>query len=389
MHNIDDLHKLAKQRLPRGLYAMLERGAEDEVTMQRNRADLARVTLRPRTLVDVSKRSLEATLLGKPSSLPVMIGPTGFAGLGAFEGELKLARAAAAAGVPYVLGSVSMVSMERVMQHGGGGRLWFQLFPWLDAAQNDEVMGRALAAGYEALVVTTDTPVLGNLEHIQRSGFKLPFRFGWRNTLDVLARPEWLLRVLLPYLRAGQGRMPRYENYPLALRGSITQVSTGGLVPVWADSFSWDDLRELRRKWPRKLIIKGIMDARDAVLAADAGVDGIVVSNHGGRNLDASMSTIAALPAIAAAVGDRMTVLIDGGFRRGTDVIKALALGAHGVLLGRATLYGLSADGEAGAARALAIFRDEIDRGLAFLGCTRIDELGPELLAFDADFGRT
>lgn len=186
MHNIDDLHRLAKRRLPRGLYAMLERGAEDEVTMQRNRSDLARLTLKPRTLVDVSKRSQEVTLFGKVSRSPIMIGPTGFAGLAAFEGELKLARAAAAAGVPYVLGSVSMTSMERVMQHGGG-RLWFQLFPWADLAMNDEVIERALAAGYEALVITTDTPVIGNLEHILNSGFKLPFRYGFRNVLDVLA----------------------------------------------------------------------------------------------------------------------------------------------------------------------------------------------------------
>ena len=186
MHNIDDLHRLAKQRLPRGLYAMLERGAEDEVTMERNRSELEKLTLKPRTLVDVSRRSQAVTLFGKVSRSPVMIGPTGFAGLAAFEGELKLARAAAAAGVPYVLGSVSMTSMERVMQHGGG-RLWFQLFPWADLAMNDEVIERALAAGYEALVITTDTPVIGNLEHILNSGFKLPFRYGFRNVLDVLA----------------------------------------------------------------------------------------------------------------------------------------------------------------------------------------------------------
>ena len=389
MHNIDDLHRLAKKRLPRGLYAMLERGAEDEVTMARNRSDMAKLTLRPRTLVDVSRRSQDVTLFGKVSRSPVMIGPTGFAGLGAFEGELKLARAAAAAGVPYVLGSVSMTSMENVMQHGGGGRLWFQLFPWSDLSMNDEVIERALAAGYEALVITTDTPVIGNLEHILNSGFKLPFRYGFRNVLDVLARPAWLLEVLLPYLIAGKGGMPRFENYPRALRHAVTSSSRASIVPVMSDAFSWDALRSVRRKWPRTLIVKGIMDPRDASLAADLGVDGIVVSNHGGRNLDASMSTIAALPAIADAVGQRMTVLIDSGFRRGTDVIKALALGAHGVLLGRAALYGLSAAGEAGAARALAIFHEEIDRTMAFLGCNRIGELSREILDFDADFGRT
>ena len=388
MHNIDDLHRLAKQRLPRGLYAMLERGAEDEVTMERNRSELEKLTLKPRTLVDVSRRSQAVTLFGKVSRSPVMIGPTGFAGLAAFEGELKLARAAAAAGVPYVLGSVSMTSMERVMQHGGG-RLWFQLFPWADLAMNDEVIERALAAGYEALVITTDTPVIGNLEHILNSGFKLPFRYGLRNVLDVLARPAWLLEVLLPYLIAGKGGMPRFENYPQALRHAVTSSSRASIVPVMSDAFTWEALRSVRRKWPRTLIVKGIMDARDAVLAADLGVDGIVVSNHGGRNLDASMSTIAALPAIADAVGQRMTVLIDSGFRRGTGVIKALALGAHGVLLGRAALYGLSAAGEAGAARALAIFHEEIDRTMAFLGCNWISELNRDLLAFDAEFGRT
>lgn len=379
-HNIEDLRKLARRRLPRGLFALLERGAEDEVTLANNRSAFARIGLKPRTLVDVSQRSQEVTLFGKASKMPVMIGPTGFGGLCAHHGEIMLARAAAAAGVPFVMATVAMTAMERVMEQGGGGTLWFQLFPWPDRKLTHEVVERARAAGFEALVVTTDTPVLGNLEYVLRAGFKLPFRLTWRSAFDLLSHPGWLSRVLLPYLLEGQGRMPRHENYPLELRRRITAASPG-MVPTMADSQTWEDLRTIRRLWPRTLIVKGIMDPRDAVLAADHGVDGIVVSNHGGRNLDGAMATIEALPAIVDAVGHRMTVLIDGGFRRGTDVLKALALGARAVLLGRAPLYGLTAGGEAGAAAALAIFREEIDRDMALLGCSSVRELGREFIA--------
>jgi len=376
-YNIDDLREIARRRVPKGMFEFVDRGAEDEVALRNNRTAFERIRLKPRALVDVSRRSQEITLFGNPQKMPIAIAPTGSAGLMWYDGEIALARAAAAAGIPFTLATGSMTAMEKIAVQAGG-RLWFQLYMWPDRSLSHKLVERASAAGYEALVVTVDGAVPGNREYNLRNGFTIPFTFTRRNVTDVLMHPEWLLGVLARYvLTTG---MPRYENYPSEFKHRITAQPMGKGM-LLNDSLNWDDLRVLRRMWPRTLIVKGILHPRDAGLAADCGADGIVVSNHGGRNLDSSMAPIEVLPEIVDAVGKRITVIVDSGFRRGSDVVKALALGAQAVLIGRPTLYGTAAGGEAGAARAIAIFREEIDRVLALLGCPGIAALNREYLA--------
>ncbi|MBI2226968.1 MAG: alpha-hydroxy-acid oxidizing protein [Betaproteobacteria bacterium] len=375
-YNIEDLREIARRRVPKGMFEFVDRGAEDEVALRNNRTAFERIRLQPRALVDVSRRSQEITLFGKPQKMPIAIAPTGSAGLMWHDGEIALARAAAAAGIPFTLATGSMTAMEKIAAQAGG-RLWFQLYMWPDRSLSHKLVERASTAGFEALVVTVDGAVSGNREYNLRNGFTIPFTFTRRNVSDVLMHPEWLLGVLARYVFTTG--MPRYENYPSEFKHRITTQPMGKGM-LLNDSLTWDDLRVLRRMWPRTLIVKGILHPQDARLAADCGADGIVVSNHGGRNLDSSMAPIEVLPEIVDAVGKRITVIVDSGFRRGSDVVKALALGARAVLIGRPTLYGTAAGGEAGAARAIAIFREEIDRMLALLGCPGIAALNREYL---------
>jgi isopentenyl diphosphate isomerase/L-lactate dehydrogenase-like FMN-dependent dehydrogenase len=375
-YNIADLREIARKKLPKVLFEFGDRGTEDEVSLRNNRAAFERLRFRTHTLVDVSKRNQEITLFGKRHKMPVCIAPTGLAGLWWHEGELALARAAAAAGIPFTLATGSMTAMEKVVAEAGG-TLWFQLYMWPDRNMSYELVERAKAAKFEALFLTADGAAPGNREYNIRNGFAVPFRFTRRNVLDVTMHPGWLLSVLARYL-ATTG-MPRYENYPGNLRKTIMERPLSRQM-LRNDSLNWDDLRELRKRWPNVLIVKGILHPEDAIKAADCGADGVVVSNHGGRNLDSSMAPLEALPRIVDAVGSRMTVFVDSGFRRGTDIAKGLALGANAVLLGRSTLYGIAAGGQDGAARALDIFREELDRVMALLGVRTIDELTTEYL---------
>ncbi|MBI3057021.1 MAG: alpha-hydroxy-acid oxidizing protein [Betaproteobacteria bacterium] len=375
-YNIEDLREIARRRVPKGMFEFVDRGAEDEVALRNNRTAFERIRLKPRALIDVSKRSQEITLFGKPQKMPIAIAPTGSAGLMWHDGEIALARAAAAAGIPFTLATGSMTAMEKIAAQAGG-RLWFQLYMWPDRSLSHKLVERASTAGFEALVVTVDGAVSGNREYNLRNGFTIPFTFTRRNVSDVLMHPEWLLGVLARYVFTTG--MPRYENYPSEFKHRITAQPMGKGM-LLNDSLTWDDLRVLRRMWPRTLIVKGILHPQDARLAADCGADGIVVSNHGGRNLDSSMAPIEVLPEIVDAVGKRITVIVDSGFRRGSDVVKALALGARAVLIGRPTLYGTAAGGEAGAARAIAIFREEVERMLALRGCPGIAALNREYL---------
>jgi isopentenyl diphosphate isomerase/L-lactate dehydrogenase-like FMN-dependent dehydrogenase len=375
-YNIFDLREMAQRRLPKGIFEFVDRGSEDEVALRNNRAAFERIKLKPRTLVDVSGRSQEITLFGHKHKMPIAIAPTGTAGLMWYHGEIELARAAAAAGIPFTLATGSMTAMETVAEQAGG-RLWFQLYMWPDRSLSHQLVERAKAAGFEALVVTVDGAASGNREYNLRNGFTIPFSFTRRNVTDVLMHPGWMLGVLARYVFTTG--MPRYENYPSDLRNKITARPMGKSM-LRNDSLTWDDLRVLRKIWPHTLIVKGILHPQDAVLAADCGADAVIVSNHGGRNLDSSMAPIEVLPEVVDAVGKRITVIVDSGFRRGSDVVKALALGAKAVLIGRPTLYGTAAGGEAGAARAIAIFHDEIDRVLALLGCPGIAALDREYL---------
>jgi len=375
-YNIEDLRQLAQRRLPRVAWDYLERGAEDDVTMTANRAAFERIHFRPRTLVDVSGRTLRHQLFGKTYAAPFGIAPTGAAGLYWFDADIALARAAHAAGVPFVLSTASFVAMERVAREVGGGP-WFQLYMSKDREAAERLVRRAFDAGFEALVVTTDVPVGANREYNLRNGFVIPFRINARNVVDGLLHPRWLTQVFLRTLLTSG--VPRFQNVDSNVGGRIVAKDLSAFR-ARRDALDWSDIAWLRAIWPRKLLVKGILAEGDARLAMEHGADGVVVSNHGGRQLDGALAAIDALPAIVAAVGGRMPVLFDSGVRRGSDIVKALALGADFVFVGRATLYGAAAGGEAGVARALELLRTETERVLALIGCTTVAALNRDCL---------
>lgn len=368
-HSVADLAAQARRRLPRVVWDYLDGGAEDELTLRDNRAAFERYRLFPRALPGVAVRDQSVSLFDTAFSSPFLIGPTGLNGLFWPDGDLALARAAAACGVGFVLSTASNNSLEEVAASCAGPR-WFQLYPWGDAAFSDRLLERARATGYGAVVITIDTLTAGKRERDLRNGFSHELRFSPSVVLDGLLHPAWSTSV---WLRKG---MPRFENLaeflpPGSSAAELAEFTRSKRNP----SFSWSDVARIKRSWGGPLLVKGILSAADAVRAGEAGADGVVVSNHGGRQLDGAPATIDVLAEVAGELRGRLTVLADGGFRRGTDVVKALALGADAVLLGRATLYGLAASGEAGVARALAILRDEVDRALALLGAGSVDAL--------------
>jgi isopentenyl diphosphate isomerase/L-lactate dehydrogenase-like FMN-dependent dehydrogenase len=375
-YNVNDLRAAAKKKLPKGVFEFVDRGSEDEVALRNNRAGFERLKLKHRALVDVSGRSMETTLFGKPVGMPMAIAPTGAAGLCWYEGELELAKAAAAAKIPFTLATGAMTAMEKIAQDAGG-RLWFQLYVWKERKLSYELIERAKRAGFEALIITVDTIVPPNREYNAKNGFNLPFHPTVRALADMLGHPVWFASVIARYLTTIG--LPRYENYPGDLKRSIrTNPSTGALMRQ--DSLSWNDIRIFRDMWPGILMVKGINRPDDAVKATEYGVDGIIVSNHGGRNMDSAVASIDALPEIAEAVGSKGTVILDSGIRRGSDIAKALALGAKAVLTGRATLYGTAVGGQAGAAKAVDLIRKELDNTMAYCGCNSVDELTPDIL---------
>jgi (S)-mandelate dehydrogenase len=377
--NIYDLRAAAKRRLPKGVFDFVDRATEDHLAVANNRGAFEHIKLRHRALVDVSKRSVATTLFGKPASLPMAIAPTGAAGLCWHEGELELAKAAAKAKIPLTLSTASMTAMEKIAQHGGpgvGGRLWFQLYVWKQRELSHQLIQRAHRNGFEALIVTVDSPVSPNREYNTHNGFALPFKPTPRFVVDVMRHPMWAKDVLLKYFTTIG--MPRHENYPEEFQKSVLS-GVGSRDALRADSLDWNDLAKFRDIWPGILMIKGVNRPEDAVKAIEYGVDGIIVSNHGGRNMDSAAATIDLLPEVVDAVGDRATVILDSGVRRGSDIAKALALGAKAVLTGRATLYGTAVGGEAGALRAISLLRNELDKTMAYTGCCSVDELSPDI----------
>lgn len=377
-YNIADLRDVAKRRLPKGVFEYVDRGAEDEVALADNREAFRRLKLRTRFMVDLTHRDMGIDLLGKRAEMPMAIAPTGVAGLCWHQGELQLAKAAAKMGVPFTLATGSITSMETIAREAGHGRLWFQLYMWKEEELSYQLVARARDAGFEALIVTIDGALGNNREYNKRNGFTIPFTLNARALADMVRHPDWLVGTMFRYL-ATTG-MPRHENYPEKYRHRIT-TGAGGGSPMRHQAMTWKDIRKLRDFWPGKLIVKGILREEDAVLAVEHGADAVVVSNHGGRALDAAAPTLDVLPEVVRAVGDKTTILLDSGVRRGSDIVKALALGANAVLTGRATLYGISTAGQSGAEKALAILRTEFEKTMAYCGCRTVAEVGPDIFA--------
>ena len=371
--NIEDLRRMARRRLPRAIFDFFDGGAEDETTLRENRAAFERVRLLPKVLVDVAEVDTRTQILGAESQLPLAVAPTGGIGAGRPGADVCIARAAKAFGIPYTLATPATASIERVRAESDG-RLWFQLYCVKNREFREKLVARARDAGYEALLVTVDLPVSGKRERDPRNGFVTPFRPNWRNSHDIWRKPAWLLDIA----RSGLPEMENMRGCPWAAPTSDIVTAVGREMDA---SLDWEAVKRLRELWPGKLLLKGVERTDDAERAAIVGCDGVVVSNHGGRQLDGAAPTLEALPAIARAVGGRLTVLLDGGVRRGVDILKARALGAQAVLVGRATLFGAMAGGEAGAKRALEILQDELVRAMRLCGVRSVAEIGPHLVA--------
>ncbi len=372
--NIADLRAVARRRVPHFVFEYVEGGAEDEASLRCNRSSFEALRLIPQTLVDTSSRHLRTEILGRPAAAPLIIGPTGLNGMLHADGDIGLARAAAHLGIPFTLSTMSTTRLEDVAKQAGG-RLWMQLYVMKNRAVAEDIMTRAAAAGYEALVFTTDANVFGSREWDRRS-YIAPGKPTLRARLDALRHPGWLRSVLI-----AKG-IPRFRNIEGFLPpGAASAVGGSTIIPkLFEPTITWDDITWIRRFWPRKLLIKGVLSVADAERAAALGCDGIILTNHGGRQLDSCVAPIDVLPEIAAAVGKRLSIIIDGGFRRGTDVIKALALGANAAMTGRATLYGLAANGERGVERALEILTTEMDRAMGQLGISSVADLRPHIV---------
>ena len=368
--NLDDIREMARRKLPRIAFDFIDGGADDEHCLRRNREAFQQYRLLPRYLVDVASRDQSVVLLGRRYSSPFGISPTGLAGLFHPEADFLLARAAAKANIPFLLSSASNGALEDVAK-AAPDHVWFQMYCTSDEKINADLVRRASAAGVRVLVVSVDVPVNSNRERNRRNGFSRPFRMTPGVVLEALAHPAWVLR----YLRSGG--IPMMRNWqPYAPPGaSATEVADmyGTLTP--APMVQWAHLQRIREAWPGPLVVKGLLHPDDARQASGMGVDALVVSNHGGRQLDAAPSPLEMLPAIRAAVGDDVELILDSGVRRGSDVVIARCLGAKFSLFGRPTLYGAAAAGEAGIERTLQIVRNEIDMVMAQIGCRAFDDL--------------
>ena len=367
--SVADLRQRAMRRVPRAIFEYADRGSYDEVTIRRNRAAFDGVELRQRVMVDLTTRSVRTTVLGEEWAMPVAIAPTGLTGLFHRDGEIQGALAAEAFGVPFALSTMSICSIEDV--RGAVTKpFWFQLYMMKDRGFNEELIARARAAQCSALILTVDLVVQGVRRRDLHNGLAIPPRLTLRNALDIATKPRWAAGVLF-------GRRRTFGNLAGRLQGSGGLATLSQWIASQSDaSITWKEIDWLRARWPGKLIVKGILDAEDARTAAAAGVDALVVSNHGGRQLDGAAATIEVLPEVVAAVGGRCEVLFDGGVQCGQDVLKALALGARACLVGKSFLYGLAADGRRGVTRMLEILKSEFDVSMALTGCTdarRID----------------
>ncbi len=369
-HSLDDMRLLARAALPRPVFDFADGGAETEATLRDNEKAFGRFVLLPMPLDGSPERDLSVELFGRRLAMPVVIGPTGLAGLFWPDGERAAGRAAAAAGTAYCLSHASVCRIEDLPAIGDTPR-WMQVFLYRDRSFTAEFAQRAAAAGYDALVLTVDNQLLGRRERDLRNGFSIPPRFSPRDVAGMATKARWLMRMgpVLPKITFANYRRQGEASDLGSLAKRMTSLLDPGLC--------WDDVDWLRGVWKGPLILKGILHPQEAARAVDHGVDGIIVSNHGGRQLDGAIASLDALPAIVAAVEGRIPVLLDGGVRRGSDVVKALTLGARACLIGRPHLWGLSVAGETGVAHVLGLLRAELDRCLGLMGARAIADLGP------------
>ncbi len=370
---IDDLRHLARRRVPRAFFEYADSGSYNEETLRANRADLERIRLHQRVLVDVSQRSLATSIVGQKVSAPFALAPIGLCGMQHGNGEILSAQAANEAGIPFTLSTMSICSIEDVAE-ATGKPFWFQLYVIKDRSFSKDILARAMAAKCNALVLTVDLQVLGQRHRDIKNGMTVPPEIRLANIIDVATKPAWAWSIL-------KAKRKTFGN----LAGHVQGMQNVNQLAKWVgDQFdpalNWKDVEWIRKIWPGKLIIKGILDVDDAKTAVKHGADAIVVSNHGGRQLDGAPSSISALPAIADAVGSGTEVLFDGGIRTGADMLRALALGAHACLIGRAYIYGLGAAGAAGVAKAIDILKKELSVAMALTGVSSIADIGRHVL---------
>jgi L-lactate dehydrogenase (cytochrome) len=371
---IEDLRQVARRKVPRAFFDYAEAGAYSQATLRSNRADLDRIKLRQRVLVDVSQRDLATTIIGEPARLPIALAPIGLCGMQRGDGEILACRAAHAAGIPFILSTMSICSIEDVAQ-AVGKPFWFQLYVMKDRGFIRSLIERAAAAKCSALVLTIDLQVLGQRHCDIRNGMTVPPVMKLANLIDIASKPGWTLSIL-------QGKRKTFGNLAGHVRGMDNVTS----LAQWTNSqfdpaLNWKDVDWVRSLWPGKLILKGILDVEDAKLAAQTGASALVVSNHGGRQLDGAPSSISALPKIADAVGSQIEVMFDGGIRSGQDVLRALALGARSCLIGRSYVYGLGAYGQEGVAKAIDILAKELDVSMALTGMINVRQLNRSILS--------
>jgi L-lactate dehydrogenase (cytochrome) len=371
---IDDLRALARRRVPRAFFEYADSGSYQEETLRANRADLEAIKLRQRVLVDVSTRSFATTVLGQKISAPLILAPVGLTGMQHGDGEMLSAQAAEEAGIPYTLSTMSICSIEDVAQ-ATHKPFWFQLYVIKDRDFSKDILERAVAAKCNTLVLTVDLQVLGQRHRDIKNGMTVPPEIRIKNIIDIASKPAWALGILM-------GKRKTFGNLAGHVKGMDNVNSLAQWIGTQFDpALSWKDVEWIKKVWPGRLILKGILDVEDARTAVELGADAIVVSNHGGRQLDGAPSSISALPKVADAVGSDLEVLFDGGIRTGADVMRALALGARACMIGRAYIYGLGAMGKAGVAKAIDILEKELDVAMALTGTNRIADVDRRLIA--------
>lgn len=371
---IEDLRKIAKRRLPAGVFDYYDGGAEDERTMANNSGAFSRLEFRPNVLVDVSELDTSTTLFGKPVAMPLMLSPTGYTRLATSQGELAVARSAERAGLPYSLSTMSTRSIEEVAAVSGGSK-WFQVYTWKDRKLVEELIGRAQAAGYEGLWLTVDTAVLGRRERDVRRGYTIPPKIGLETIVDGILHPAWTYDFL--------------THEPIQFANVVGHAGADGsdgidlaahVMQQFDQRLSWTDIDWLRTVWDGPIMLKGIQSVADAQQAASMGVEGIGLSNHGGRQLDDAPAPIELVEPVAQALQGSAMIVCDGGVRRGSDIVKALALGADACSIGRPYLFGLGAAGERGVDHVLNFFREGLERTMALTGRTKIADIDRDLV---------